>query len=1322
MATTSQSDSTLPPAGPQAGASGSRAKVVQYDEYIDSQLRKTRGHVRSVDLTGSLMALVAGTLGFILLAALVDHWVISGGLGFWGRMLFLAAYIGGALYYLITQIVPLITRSINPLYAAQTIERSQPALKNGLINFLLFRQQPTAVSPVVLEAIEEQAATSLARSEVETAVDRTRLIRTGYVLAGTLLLCALYALLSPKDMFRTIGRVALPWSDLSVPTQATIDEVEPGDTLAFRGQEVTVTAHVTGHGDGSVMLYYTSADGQTVDRAVEMTLPADGYKHTCTLPAGGATLQQNLTYRITAGDAVTRDYRIEVAQAPTIVVQSVTYKYPAYTGLLEQRVERLGDIKAIEGTQVTIEALANQAIESASIDFNCDERNDQRMQATGEQARASFVLALTEDRQGPQYRNYQLLFKNQQGRQNPQPVRHQIDVTRDLAPEIQLVLPKQDDIDLPANESVELEVVANDPDFALRKVTLLATADKKPVLEEALLDEVRRGQFTRKFRFSPGKLGLKAGDQVEYWAAAIDNKDPKPNRSETDRRRIHIVSPTGGRGKGDQLAQNDAKGKRGEKSDDDAGATGGKDKQTREDDKPGEEKAGEQQNPTKEEGKKQRGEEQPKPQEGKQEPSNEEGQQGGGANSKGERGEGKEQSSSDAGGESEGDEQGVASDGSNDGDAIEKILKDRQKQEQQQKLGEKGSESSDEKQQGGEGQDGEQGGEGEQSAENKSDAKKPAGGQGKSGGEKGEKKDAEQPKDKSGSDANQGEGDEKSADQPSNDGGKGGAGKKADEKQDGKQPDSKKSPSGKGAGGQTKESDEQSEQPAQDDPSQGGGKGKGKRSESTDDASSGDEATEDNADGQPQGKGKSTDKPAGTKNPQRTDEKGAGQGQKAPEDGRDPPKDDAPREEGGDGQTKGKKSGDKSDKSKSPKGSSGKSDSGDKNDAGENGEPKSGDQQPQGDAKDGEKPEQADGKGGEQQPSREKSDKGKDKGKDKNADQKPSAGDQSDKGEGGAGQKGEDTSGSPSPQGQNKPGEKSPKQSPEEKQEKPNDSAQSPSGSDKESDSEGADDGDRSGGGKKGGGQKAPKSGTGSDGQSTPADQGSGRSDEPGKQETSDHAGGDQKADGKTGQSGDSKGPGSKTKPTDKPQGKSGEGEQNEKGAGDKPSQPSGKPSEQPGKPGDNPSGGKPGGNQQGTEKWEPGQQGADEANLEYSRKATDLALQHLKDQLRKNPGDPELLKKLGWTRDEAKQFIQRWETMRKQAQTPDARGAQARRELDETLKSLGLRPKASTLQGNAARTDKSQGYKESRKSTPPPQYIEQYKAYTQGTARGEKK
>ena len=45
-----------------------------------------------------------------------------------------------------------------------------------------------------------------------------------------------------------------------------------------------------------------------------------------------------------------------------------------------------------------------------------------------------------------------------------------------------------------------------------------------------------------------------------------------------------------------------------------------------------------------------------------------------------------------------------------------------------------------------------------------------------------------------------------------------------------------------------------------------------------------------------------------------------------------------------------------------------------------------------------------------------------------------------------------------------------------------------------------------------------------------------------------------------------------------------------------------------------------------------------DKANLDYARKATEMALEHLRDQ--KQEPDPKLLKDLGWTKEELQEFV----------------------------------------------------------------------------------
>jgi hypothetical protein len=118
--------------------------------------------------------------------------------------------------------------------------------------------------------------------------------------------------------------------------------------------------------------------------------------------------------------------------------------------------------------------------------------------------------------------------------------------------------------------------------------------------------------------------------------------------------------------------------------------------------------------------------------------------------------------------------------------------------------------------------------------------------------------------------------------------------------------------------------------------------------------------------------------------------------------------------------------------------------------------------------------------------------------------------------------------------------------------------------------------------------------------------------------------------------------------------------------------------------------------------------------NLEYARQATELVLERLKDQ-QSNP-DPELLESLGWTADELERFVARWESLKRAAQEDRARG---QADLDDALRSLGLRATGPERRGGGAQADRVPGLRDQSRSRPPAEFLEQFNAYKRGAARG---
>ena len=552
-----------PPAGePDTQAGKPDIRLVEYEQFIDDQIRKTRTHVKAVDVFGSLIKLAAIAVAYLLVAAMVDHWLLPGGLGFAGRLALLVGLVGIASYHLVRNVLPPLVRRINPVYAADTIERNAPELKNSLVNFLFFRSQKEDVSPAVFEVIEEQAATRLSHAVQKETVDWSRVIHVLYFLLALVVVYGLYFVASPKNPFQTVSRIVLPWSDIPVPSRVSILAIDPATTTMPRGEQIEVSAEVHGvDQDEPVTLYYSTENSQTLDQPLAMHVPQGEYRYRCLLPESEQGVQQNLTYRIEAGDAISSTYRVEVTPAPTIIVESVHYEYPKYSGYSSRRAEREGDIKGLEGTRITIHARANGPIKSAYLDFDCDGRTDQPMQIDRIEAQVSFTLALADDGRRPRYASYQLWFTNEDGHVNRRPVQYRIEVVRDLPPEITLVAPEEDDVDVSLGGMLAIETFANDPDFALARVLLHGEVAGRSVFVEPLLDgqhdSQHQGQFVGRLRLRPSKYDLQVGDVVEYWAVAHDNKTPEANLTMTPRKRMRITSPEPGEPPPDQLAKDD---------------------------------------------------------------------------------------------------------------------------------------------------------------------------------------------------------------------------------------------------------------------------------------------------------------------------------------------------------------------------------------------------------------------------------------------------------------------------------------------------------------------------------------------------------------------------------------------------------------------------------------------------------------------------------------------------------------------------------------------------------------------------------------------
>jgi hypothetical protein len=92
--------------------------------------------------------------------------------------------------------------------------------------------------------------------------------------------------------------------------------------------------------------------------------------------------RDDVLYRIYAGDAVTKKYRLHAVARPHVVKFDKTFHFPAYTRMaLKQLTEEHGDLAALEGTEVELRLQTNQPIKDGELRV--------------EQGKNSYVVKLT---------------------------------------------------------------------------------------------------------------------------------------------------------------------------------------------------------------------------------------------------------------------------------------------------------------------------------------------------------------------------------------------------------------------------------------------------------------------------------------------------------------------------------------------------------------------------------------------------------------------------------------------------------------------------------------------------------------------------------------------------------------------------------------------------------------------------------------------------------------------------------------------------------------------------------------------------------------
>lgn len=1232
---------------PESKATDGKHQYVDFDEYVDFHLARTRSGIKYTEILTALGWIATLGLCYLLTFTVFDHWLVEGGISRSARLWLLVSATTLTAGWIGWKVIVPYLRQINFLYAAREIEKSAPSLKGGLVNLVDLQHAGKKIPDHVRVAIEKRAALELSQVEVEHAVDRGPLMRVSYLLLFVVTVCCLYTLFSPKDILASVKRAILPASDTAPPTQTRITDVEPGNVSVVARSSVSVRANVSGRNADEVTLFYSTSDGKYVDEPILMRREQEGLSTFTGLLAGenARGLLQDVSYRIEAGDAATEDFTITVVQPPSARVESVSYVFPSYMQL-ENRTEVTGHINGWEGTEVTVRAVTNIPVKSAKIVFVDGD------QPTGEEVRmkvsnrnqlsAKWPLEIRSD--GTFAPHYWIECRTADDRTDPSPTRYNVLIKPDAPPEIAMLAPQRD-LQMPVNGMVPIRYRAADPDFQLRSVKLIVAKDGDRIIEEPLAEENEIGKSIQglyKWKLEP--LNLSVGDRLQFWLEAKDNRIPRANTKATHRLNVEIIEPVSEEEAEEQFQQEQQKQEQQEQQQQEPSEETDKQDSDQQQPQEGEDQAeesgdeGESQSDQRSEKNGDQGE---ATDEAETEPG--EGDQG-----EGDKGAGLDensQSSSDEGDGKRSGEKSLDPESLEDQEkALEQILEHERKQQEKEKGTEQNEQEKQDRQQSSDAEkksDEQQEGIGEQKEDGKGDSAQ----QGKKSSENsdppGQQQEQNQSKQEQPNEQNEKKPDEnqQGVGEQGEQGGKSPGGEQSKPGESGKG-ESGEDPSGQGPAGGDKASDKQKPAPGKSKPQTGG------------DETGSEKPTAENPDaeqkpatGDEQGRGKATDDETANKA-------------------------NKPLDREGDKNEAGRKAGDPNQKPQ----------------AREQGNPND---------------PQAENAQSQKQPN------------------------DNEQGEAGKGESNRDQQ-----KQKGNPKQTDPQESPSETQ--PSDQKSDPR---KDEKAKPLDQTDNSGEDPKGEGEKQQKSkqpDEGEKGESSKGEQGKEESQTPGPGEESQQKG-DPQADSvedSKGKPGKKPGEGSESKPSAQAGKQAGD---QPGGQGEKSTQEPGDPSEQRGgqSGGANPPkdpGGEPAGGGDGdvAEEGEPGANNnppnespsdpePEKAKLEYSKKATNLVLDRLKDQLQRGEPDQELLKKLGWTEEQLRSFTDRMQDKLKDDGSDTSPTAVAqRRQFQEMLKDLHTKP-AAKRQAASNKAQQRVKQLDTKTRTPiPRRFRSRYRQYTQ--------
>ncbi|EMI21435.1 circumsporozoite protein- membrane associated protein, partial [Rhodopirellula maiorica SM1] len=191
---------------------------------IESRIREAQNALWWSEFVRSILRIFIGVFVAVLLWVVLDQWIYTPGMI--ARLAGFVVLLGWVVHQAVTRVFPVLKGTIRPEYAARSLERDVPEMRQELTSYVTLREQSSSpsLSGKVIRSIGAHAASRL-RTHDALPAEATGTLRWWIAAASLMAIFFIYAALSPKNSFQSASRLVMPIASIDPAKRVKILDV-----------------------------------------------------------------------------------------------------------------------------------------------------------------------------------------------------------------------------------------------------------------------------------------------------------------------------------------------------------------------------------------------------------------------------------------------------------------------------------------------------------------------------------------------------------------------------------------------------------------------------------------------------------------------------------------------------------------------------------------------------------------------------------------------------------------------------------------------------------------------------------------------------------------------------------------------------------------------------------------------------------------------------------------------------------------------------------------------------------------------------------------